>query len=70
MTASKMDAGRFRWWLWWRLTRFRSVCPANAHARIIWRTREDTIKIDGTCRLDAANNGRCWCGKLGGEDAT
>jgi len=56
---------RLRWKLWGLVTRSRRVCPANAHAALLWRSRPlREISVDGACRSDLAANGACWCGNL------
>ena len=57
-------AERLRWKLWGLVTRSRRVCPANAHASIIWGFRDQGLLVDSTCRRDCANNGACYCGNL------
>lgn len=57
-------AERLRWRLWSWLSNRRGVCPSQAHSRIIWRVRYTPLRIDSTCRSDAARNGTCWCGKV------
>lgn len=53
------------WKLWGLLTRFRRVCPANAHGAVIGHTRPlREVFVDRTCRADCALNGACWCGNL------
>jgi hypothetical protein len=54
-------ASKSRWRIWHLLTRFSSVCPANAYSLVIDGQRRNP-RIDSMCR-DLAN-GSCWCGRL------
>jgi hypothetical protein len=54
-----------RWKLWALLIRSRRVCPVNAHGALIWRTRPwREMFVDRNCRIDAAENGACFCGNI------
>lgn len=66
------DGNWFTWKLWGLLCRNPCVCPANAHAALIWRTGNWWhVGIDRTCQDDVADSrsGTCWCGKLRRNDA-
>lgn len=63
---------RPRWALADALNRLPGTCWANLvsfalhSAPLIDRKGESDIRQDDMCRSDAARNGRCYCGKIGG----
>lgn len=54
---------RFRWWLAYHLGRLPGLCPVGTQSRIA-QGGQISLRVDDVCRLDCAENGACWCGKL------
>lgn len=62
---------RLRWRIFSLLNRSQRVCNASTGCWAAWNDPEQIRggrwRVSAMCRLDADDNGRCWCGKLGGR---
>lgn len=59
---------RLRWWLFGKLAKVPGVCNASIGCWAAWddleQVRDGRWRVSPMCRRDAADNGRCWCGKV------
>jgi hypothetical protein len=71
-------AERFKWWLAYQLNRLSGQCWADLVYWVLRSPKDDPglraalpwRPINAMCRFDAAECGRCYCGKLAAEAGT